>query len=337
MNLFRINAYFVDPSRTSERYALPQGGRISLGKDLVKALDRNYKAAKFQTRPSIDFNVDPQTRTNPVRDSIIQFAFQGPSKADDAALTLATRLSQTMDLRSKPSLFIVMSLKDGDKRRVIAWTFPRDEAFRLSTKTKAPSLQILTDIFSQSSSLRKAAMFEGRNLRNGFLSGTVLDLQTGLHYLEIANFWVEEFLMCKLGLLGAAGTRILADALKHTASVAENPVEKEQVFATMLSLKHSPKRDWTFQEIADQYLSGRVKSNFLSALPNQQTVNSQFVLEKPGLERELKFRIFSLDTGVFVSSPMEEVGKSVNVSDDDQRKLECQGVIVDEKVRARHG
>jgi hypothetical protein len=97
-----------------------------------------------------------------------------PAPARAAALLLANRLAMAMDRRSTSCLFVPTAFRDDDKRRVILWIFPRDEAFRLRTGNEGPTIEVLENIFSQKSKHRKAAMFEGRNLRNHFLSGRVL-------------------------------------------------------------------------------------------------------------------------------------------------------------------
>jgi hypothetical protein len=47
--------------------------------------------------------------------------------------------------------------------------------------------------------------------------------------------------------------------------------------------------------------------------------------------------VYTLQTGVLVSSPLREIGRSVQVTDDDERRLTCEGEVIDEKVRTRHG
>ena len=40
--------------------------------------------------------------------------------------------------------------------------------------------------------LRKAAIFEGRNLRNEFLQGRVLDFQADKISQDVADFWISD-------------------------------------------------------------------------------------------------------------------------------------------------
>ncbi|MFA5837482.1 MAG: hypothetical protein WC837_11065 [Bellilinea sp.] len=339
MDLFRVHAFTVDPSRTSEEDIPPQGGAVAITPDLQDSFALIYTAAKFDNQAVVDFDVDvnPAIRTNDVRDAIMQYAFAGDEPANRAATGIALRLAAVMDFRSKPNLFVLTALREQDKRFVILWMFPRDVAFKLTTNNGGANLEVLKDIFSQTSLFRKAAKFEGRNLRTDFLSGHIIDFQSSSDSLSIAEFWMVRFLQCKFALAGEAGSRLLADALRDAIDVAETMAEKEQLFAAIVSLRNSPRSRWSLAEIADAHLQGTIREAFLSAIPNRTSMVSTFDLNREVLDTTLKFRIFSLDTGVFVSSPFSEVGRSVSLEGDDERRLECRGTVMDQKVRTRHG
>lgn len=336
MDLFRVHAFAVDPSRTLDHESVPNGGEIGITQTLVQAFARNYAAAKFDQRAIVDFNVDPDTRTNDFRDAILRYAFEDDQVANEAASTIAIMLSEAMDLRSKPNLFVITSLREDDRRRVVLWIFPRDTAFQFTSGNGGPALQVLTDIFSQTSRLRKAAIFEGRNLRTNFLSGRVLDFQTSYKALDIADFWIVRFLQCTFGLVGEAGSRLLADALREATDESGTMTEKEQLFAAIMAIRNSPRNRWSFSEIADTYLQGPPRDAFLNAIPNEATRVSTFELDRVVIDSILRFRIFSLNTGVFVSSPLDEVGSSVSLEGDEDQFLECRGTVLDQRVRTKH-
>jgi hypothetical protein len=336
MDLFRVHAFSVDPVRTLDGGNTPEGGRIDITSSLRSALQRNFMAAKFNKRARVDFDVDPETRTNNIRDQIMNYAFGNSRSADASATQLSILLSEAMDLRSKPNLFIITSLRSDDLRRVVLWIFPRDTAFRLITGEENPTLQELTDIFSQTSRLRKAASFEGRNIRTNFLHGRILDFQSGYEALDIADFWIERFLQCRFSISGEAGSRLLADAFKEAADASITMEEKEQLIAAIMAIRNSPRSRWSIREIADSFLEGNPRDVFLESTPNVETRSSTFEIDRDVFNSVLKFRIFSLDTGVFVSSPLEEVGNSVSLEGDEEKTLECRGTVLDQKVRTRH-
>lgn len=337
MDLFRVHAFAVDPTRTTELRTAPEGGRIDITPALENALASIYETARFDRRAVVDFDLDPDSGTNEVRDAVMQYAFGEDQAVDDAAADMALMLSEAMDLRSKPNLFALTALREGDQRRVVLWMFPRDSAFQFDLDNGTADLEVLSDIFSQTSRLRKAARFEGGHTPSEFIRGRVLDFQTSYEALDIADFWMFHFLQCKFGLVGEAGSRLLADAFRDAMDEAKTMGDKEKLFAAIMAVKDASKDRWSIAEIADTFLPEHLREAFLDFIPNQENRTSRFELDKEVLDSVLKFRIFSLDTGVFVSSPLDEVGESVQVEGEDQRLLVCKGRMVDQKVRRRPG
>src|SRR5690606_25827077 len=110
--------------------------------------------------------------------------------------------------------------------------------------------------------------------------------------------------------------------------------DQEQLHTAMLSIRRSPQRRISLRQFADRYLSESAKDTFLRAVPNEDALNSPFDFRRDVFDETLRFRIFRLENDVFVSSPLDQIGRSVRVADN--RRLRCEGQIVEEKMRARH-
>ena len=255
MTIFRIHAYSVEPSRTTKKTSAPIGGSIKLTPKLVESLETNIDKSRFERRTLIAFQFDTNTRKNEIRDSLLNYAFGDSSKASSSALSLASRLSSAMDFRSEPALFVAVASQQNAFSSVFLWTFPRDIAFHFKRKAEGPSIDILTDIFSQTSRLRKAVRFEGRNLRNEFLEGRALDFEARKKTKSVADFWIKKFLTCSFSLGGDAGTRLTAKAFRSSIDSLAEPLEKEKLVVAMMTLRHSPQATWSPMKIADQYLT----------------------------------------------------------------------------------
>jgi hypothetical protein len=219
MRLFRLFAFTVQPSRTSHAGAQTEGGPIPLDARLRKLIDDSIQAADFASAIPVAFVVDPQTRTNSTRDAVLSLAFDPSKQAQVAAEHLASALSTSMDSRSHPCLFIIAVLEEDNRRAVTFWAFPRDEAFRFASRRGTHAIEILTDVFSRTSRLRKAALIEGRRLRNEFTTAKVLDFQAGKSTDVVANYWTALFLVCTLAIASDTGTRLLAGSRKPTRQV----------------------------------------------------------------------------------------------------------------------
>lgn len=334
MNLARLYAFAVTPARTGEDVPAPTGGVLKVNAEIRAALDEAFVASKLAQESTIDFRMDTDTRQNDVRDLVMTLAFES-AKAKAAAQSLANRLAGSMDDRSPNALFVLAISEEADSRRVTLWAFPREDAFQFRDGSKGPTVKLLSDVFSQTSRLRKAALFEGRKLKTDFLSGRVLDLQSRGSFGGGANFWIERFLNCKLGLDGDLGTKMLADCLRKVHQATDDPDEKEQLNTAMVAVRTSPKRRWSVKKFAREYLQGPVRQALIDSAPNQDAANDVFDFNREVFEKSLNFRVFRLGTEVIVSAPFGEVGQSVQISGQEERWLSCEGPIVEEKVRAR--
>lgn len=314
MELFRLFGFAIQPQRLidDDLFVEPEGGQLTVRASLRNALDGSLKIAEDSGRlTQITLNVDRspgEDRTNPLRTAVMDLAFSSGAKTKAAALALAAQLSRAMDERSPECLFLVAAYREdgSDERRVALWVFPQDEAFRFSPGEN--DIELLTDIFSRTSALRKMALFSGKSLSTHFLTGEVLDYQTG-RADDVASFWIQRFLESSLAITPAAGTKVLADALKRAASADLNATENQQVHAAALAVHTMPQTHWSLEQIANEFLSGKAREVFLSTAENDATRTSVFALDRAALQRGLNYRNFRLPDNVWVSAPINQVGE----------------------------
>jgi hypothetical protein len=110
--------------------------------------------------------------------------------------------------------------------------------------------------------------------------------------------------------------------------------QRDQLFAAMVALPKSPEKKWTYTQIAQQYLDDAYHESFLSLVP-EAVRESSFDLDRDLFESKLKFRVFETSEGVWISSPAEQIGKSVKI-DHRRTSITVQGTIRSETMRARH-
>jgi hypothetical protein len=117
----------------------------------------------------------------------------------------------------------------------------------------------------------------------------------------------------------------------------DDPADQEQLYAAILTMRRSPNKRLSLQDFADRYLSGDAHGAFLDAIPNSESRNAIFDFQTEVFDAAVQFRVFQLETGVFVSSPLKEIGQSVTINEKQAtRTLACEGSIVDERLRKRH-
>lgn len=339
MVLFRIHAYEITPQRLAGSVTPPRGGAFAADAAFRSALDEFLVKSKLETQPSVDFHRDHQGgaghRTHTVRQFILNYCFGSAPTAKSAAVSLGTKLGQSMDDRSPFTLLLLAAYKDGATRRLVIWAFPKDEPFHFSVSGERARIRILNDAFSRSSSFRKAALFEGTHSPTTFWTGRVIDKQAQHGFGTAADYWVSTFLESRYSLTGKAGTRLLAKCLRATYDALAQQDDRDQISNAIVAIHVSRRRQWSLRSFATEYLDGNAKQTFLSKSPADSRTTT-FNFQKTEFEQKLNFRVFRLEDNVMVSAPFGTVGKSVTLQDGEQRTLRCEGTVVDEKVRAKY-
>lgn len=337
MNLVHCHAFAVSASGWNQVPNV-QGGRISPDSQLESLIAKNIEKAKFGSCLESVFETD-DSRQNDMRALIREHGFGDDTAADKAAEEIAQRLCVAMDNRSHPALLIIASRRDGSSSQVSLWTFPRDEALRLINQKTASTLQVLTDIFSQTSRLRKAAFFAGGQAKTEFLGGKILDLQSGGGPKAIADFWLSDFLLSMPAIKPKAGTQMIARALVQCAKEAVDLTDQQQLQNAAMSIRSGPKQRWSPREISENFFSGSLASKFEKKFPNAATYNTPFDIDQDTYSANLNFTVYKLESGVVVSSPFSEIGESVRISGtaDDGERLICEGRVVSQRVRSPNG
>jgi hypothetical protein len=351
MPLFRLYGYSVAPQRTlaDDDVVAPIGGPIDVSTTLRSALDAALVAARDErrtTRVSLRVDPTPGVRTSAIRNAVMHLGFATrTAQAETAASELATRLSRAMDNRSPACLFLAAGYRDSataPAREVALWIFPRDDAFRF--RSQAHAIDLLSDVFSRTSRLRKLALFRGRELRTDFLEADVLDFQAG-GIGGVAEFWIQRFLEAGLTITPDAGTRILADAFRQAAQADLSYQQREQLQAALMAVRNMPARRFSLARVADEFLAPEIAAPFLGAAPNVESARSLFRLNRDLFDRTVNYRIFRLDTGVWVSAPLEEIGQSVQVDPEPAdaveaagapgERLRVEGSVIQDKLSSR--
>lgn len=290
-----------------------EGGRVPESAPLEGVVSSAERRAKAEDWTDVDFRVHEIAddrggrRSCATRDDCLDLAFGSTAQQDAGAVALASRLSAAMDGRSHSHLLVLIEGVDGaGEAEVTAWTFPHDDALRFDARG-VPKVEVLADVFSQTSRLRKAAVFKGRPRDTSFLSGKALDLQTGRASIDVANYWVGKFLQCQLAITPLIGTENLANAIKKLDATLTDPQERATLTIAVLHLQRAPQRSWTLDEFADQNLPPALGER-LRASSDPNLVHARFELETEAYSRLLNLKIYTLDNGVVVSSPISQVG-----------------------------
>jgi hypothetical protein len=230
-------------------------------------------------------------------------------------------------------LLVIDAHEQKQNRRIALWLFPKEDVFRFHTSAQGNELSLLEDAFSKSSTWRKAAIFSGQNTAHGFRTGQIIDIQSRKPDDRAADFWMRLFLNALYAMDPKSSTYQLVTHLKD-AFDASSGTQRDQLFAAMVALPRSPEKIWTYSKIADRFLEPNLQYSFLKLIP--ETVReSAFELDPILFESKLKFRVFETQEGVWISSPPDQIGKSVHL-DQNLSSIQVQGTVKNQSIKARH-
>jgi hypothetical protein len=328
VNLTKLFAFEVFPQKNATSSSQPDGGKIEITAPLRHMLDQLIKENKLESQTPITFQVDdPKAakQVNLVRDAMMAFIFGAGTNVSKNAAKLALRLSEQMDDRSNPFLFLISGFKNGTQGRVVLWAFPKDEGLKFSKTTKGAKVEVVKDIFNISSNLKKAAIFTGDNLQDSFWEGRMVDLQSGR-----TDLWVERFLLCQLSVSGIYGTTLLSEHLTEAYRSADSVTVREELFNAIIGVRTAPIRRTSFLKFANDYLSNDAKSQFLAVVPPEQ-LNMGFDFDRATFEQKIGIRVFRMEDDVIVAAPLSVIDTTLHVNNN---QLRYAGVVDKEYLKA---
>ena len=124
-SLDRVYAFTVTPQRTAEEeHIVPEGGAVRIDGPLKAMAASSVRKIDASALSTVDFDIEAD-RSSPVRDDVVLIAFGNTQTPRAACERLATRLSATIDNRSRVALLLVIVERDGDDRRVSLLMLPR--------------------------------------------------------------------------------------------------------------------------------------------------------------------------------------------------------------------
>lgn len=334
-SLQRGYASIIYPSKGASEPEPPRTYALKTDASFRQALSEAISIAGRRPMSSIVLNMD-DNRAHPVRDAMIKLAFGQTRTPLPAMVELASRLAMSTDKRTRPALFVVTIDEDDEARRVSMYVFPEESTYALRSSAQEPTEAILEHLnsFVLESRLRKVARFAGKNIKSHFINGEIVDLQIGSGPRSVADYWVTDFLDAEFAINDYKGTSLAAAALKIAFQKADSR-GKQKIMEAAIALMADSRRAWSLRKIADEFIPAELSDVFCSVSPNTETLTNKFMLDRDLLRDRINYRVFRLKTGVWVSSPFSEVGRTVKLEDDGKKRtLTACGVVEDERVQS---
>lgn len=332
--LQRGYASLIHPRKDVKSPPQPITYSLKLESEFRIALTAATEGATHRPMSAVVFKMK-DSREHDVRELVMKLAFGQTRTPLPTMVELATRLASCTDRRTGSSLLLLTIEENGPRRRVSMYVFPEEESYTLRHTTDEATEAFLERLqsFVLQSRLRKVARFEGKNIPSHFMNGEVVDMQIGSSPRTAADYWVTAFLDAEFAITTDKGTRLVAAGLKRAFEYADVG-DKQSVMEAATVLMASGQRVWSLNQIAKTLVPESLRGRFLSVAQNAEACKDKFTLGKDLLRDRINYRIFQLDTGVWVSSPFQEIGRTVCVDGDGKkRKLTAHGLIVAEKMQ----
>lgn len=285
----------------------------------------------------VDVLFESDDRSHPIRDLLQQVAFGDTAAREQSSKRLAAQLASVTDKRSDEGLLIVLLGCQPELRRIAIWKFPTDESIRATFASGGLTIELIQDAFSRDSKYFKAAVFEG-STHSSFWTGKVEDKQAASRITKVSDLWLEGFLQAKIELKDEVASRTAGDGLRQTIDRMEDQELREQVIATVISLRNQDGETITYGEIARR-LPPDTRQIFLSSIKDGRT-DIPFSLRANVLEAATRVRIILLDNGFSVRGPAQlfEVADSpvrIEQLNDNQVEITVRGTRIHDKLGVR--
>jgi hypothetical protein len=114
--------------------------------------------------------------------------------------------------------------------------------------------------------------------------------------------------------------------------------ERQTLTMAAIALRQSPRTNWTLTDIAQTFLPDGLREQLVASSDRPDMNDAPFSLNHELFDSLVATRVFSLESGVVVASPITEVGdandptKAVVVTGD---QLRCEGTVAKETLRGR--
>lgn len=221
--------------------------------------------------------------------------------------------------------------------------FPRDTVLRFSSQRHR--IEVIEDVFSQTSNQRKLALLSGRGRRAQFATAEVLDFQARRGARTVAVFWLDEFLDAVPDRSDEQASTFVGKILLEASRTITSPEDHDQIQAAVVALRHSPPAARSIASIGEDFLDGGALEAYqraaVEAVRDEATRNAHFRLDREKFAAHVGYRFFRLQQGTAVIAPIDVVNQGtvqVEVAQGSAgtaptRVLHVDDVIVTEQLR----
>lgn len=271
---------------------------------------------------------------NAAHDCILGYA-QNPS--DSTGRAVAERLQKVTPTSAGYGLLFLFKGKDTDGQDVLVLSRVPAEAGMVARETsQIMTVDFIERVFRKRSTAYKSAFFKTQSLSAGFHLGRAADRQTNAK-VELAQYWINDFLECKLNLQGPLGSRRLGIGIAEAVKNTDDSETKQELFAITVTMRN---QEGKIQSARNLFRGVAASDNAIQAIANELTnpaaMDEVFPFQVSEFDRHIGFRIVELDNGAMLIANyanFPEVYEVERLPADNRLRFTTSGTIVKEQYR----
>jgi hypothetical protein len=336
VELNSIHSFLIHPGKNLEEPPEIRGTVVDKTGRLFDMLKRVFDKAEEECPHDIAFSPDEEAQQhNECRDSILAYIKKG-----DLAhgRQLAKRLQVVTTNRSGLGLLFLMMGRHKIGTKIVVSRFPADSGILAEEQAKGLSVQFLERIFMKSATSYKAAVYSGRSYDQDFWKGKVGDKQVNSAEIDIAGYWIRDFLKSDFLTPGEAGTRRFALAVREAMNRSGDSKTKEEIAALCRLLPGVKGRVMSAKGILAQFqVSSETQHRIKKGFNRESLFDERFRFMPDELSKFLAFKTVEINNGGMLTAPTADFDtvftREIVNSSKDIVRFSTQGTVVDQRFR----
>ena len=303
----------VEPKRGALGHVHSGGTKLSHAGKLFDLLSDIFDKADHECDIEIRFLPDTTgSQQNDCRDEIIEYL---QNASIENARKIAGRLELCTTQRSGLGLLFFISGKDSQENKIVISRFPADSGILADQKAGKLDVKYLERVFMKNAKTYKSVIYKHKSFATGFWQGKAIDKQINSNEVRISNYWISEFLLSDFKQTSAAGTRMLAQALKAAGKKADDVNVENEIASAATLAKGLAGQNISIADFAAQFsLSPEAVQLIKSELKNPKLYNSKFKFDYTEFGGIIKYRTVKLSNGAKLSASAEKFDKVFKVT-----------------------
>jgi hypothetical protein len=331
-------SFLVPPGKNLATPPETRGTLLALDGNLHRMLSDLFRRSDHECDIPIRFlRHEDGSQHNVVRSMLLDY-IASPDLSKGKAL--ADRLRDfTTNVPGLGLLFLILGRDDGTReRKVVLCRFPADVGMLAEPEEGGLRVEFIERIFMKNPKKYKAAVYRGISLEGGFWSGLAVDRQLNAPDRQIADYWIHDFLASDFLTTSKAGSKRFGIAIRVATKAASSLEVQQELVRLRLTARRFAGQVTSIDGLGNTVrLSDEARRAIAAALPNEDLMNDQFVLDDEEFVRYSPLTSVRLDSGGLMIAPsdsFDDVFRRQAVDEaSDLYQFVAEGTIVEETLR----